>query len=123
MTAATGDGDVVFCEEVTLSFFFFPQISNLGKISVLFWLRNSLADCLWMLTNGYKTVFFFPFEFADSQNRLQIWNLKFWGFILMTEMESPLEDYADGLGFHINGYFIWRFLYRRVRDALSTIDS
>ena len=37
----------------------------------------------------------------------------------MTEMESPLEDYADGLGFHFDGYFIWRLLYRRVGDALS----
>ena len=45
-------------------------------------------------------------EFIDSQNRLQIWNLKVWGSILMTEMESPLEDYADGLGFHFDGYFI-----------------
>ena len=37
----------------------------------------------------------------------------------MTEMESPLENYADGLGFHFDGYFIWRLLYRRVEDALS----
>ena len=36
----------------------------------------------------------------------------------MTEMESPLEDYADGLGFHFDGYFIWRLLYLRVGDAL-----
>ena len=36
----------------------------------------------------------------------------------MTEMESPLEDYTDGLGFHFDGYFIWRLLYRRVGDAL-----
>ena len=36
----------------------------------------------------------------------------------MTEMESPLEDYADGLRFHFDGYFIWRLLYRRVGDAL-----
>ena len=63
--------------------------------------------------------FFFPSEFADSQNRLQIWNLKFWGSILTTEMESPLEDYADGLGFHFDGYFIWHLLRRRVGDAQS----
>ena len=36
----------------------------------------------------------------------------------MTEMESPLEDYADGLRFNFDGYFIWRLLYRRVGDAL-----
>ena len=40
----------------------------------------------------------------------------------MTEMESPLEDYADGLGFHFDGYFIWRLLYRRVGDALKLIE-
>ena len=37
----------------------------------------------------------------------------------MTEMESSLEDYADGLGFHFDSYFIWRLLYRWVGDALS----
>ena len=37
----------------------------------------------------------------------------------MTEMESPLEDYADGLGFHFDSYFIWRLFYRRIGDALS----
>ena len=37
----------------------------------------------------------------------------------MTEMESPLEDYAGGLGFHFNGYFIWRLFWRPVGDALS----
>ena len=37
----------------------------------------------------------------------------------MTEMESPLEDYADRLGFHFDSYFIWRLLYRRVGDALT----
>ena len=37
----------------------------------------------------------------------------------MTEMESPLEDYAEGLGFHFDSYFIWRLLYRRIGDALS----
>ena len=36
----------------------------------------------------------------------------------MTKMESPLEDYADGLGFHFDSYFIWRLLYQRVGDAL-----
>ena len=36
----------------------------------------------------------------------------------MTEMESPLKDYADGLGFHFDGYFIWRLLCRRIEDAL-----
>ena len=38
----------------------------------------------------------------------------------MTEMESPLEDYAYGLGFHFDSYFIWRLLYRRIGDALTT---
>ena len=37
----------------------------------------------------------------------------------MTEMESPLEDYADGLGFHFDSYFIWQLLYRRIGDALT----
>ena len=41
----------------------------------------------------------------------------------MTEMESPLEDYADGLRFHFNGYFIWRLLCRRVGDALKVDDG
>ena len=65
-------------------------------------------------------LFFFPSEFGDTQHRLQIWNLKFRGSILMTEMESPLEVYADWLGFHFNGYCIWRLFCRRVGDALTT---
>ena len=66
--------------------------------------------------------FFFPSEFGDTQHRLQIWNFKFWGSILMTEMESPLEDYADWLGFHFEGYCIWRLLCRRVGDALNGLE-
>ena len=41
----------------------------------------------------------------------------------MIEMESPLEHYADGLGFHFGGYLIWRFLWRRVGDALSLLKQ
>ena len=41
----------------------------------------------------------------------------------MTEMESPLEDYADGLGFHFDSYFIWRLLYKRIGDALSNENT
>ena len=65
-------------------------------------------------------LFFFPPNYENSRQRLQIWNLKFWGSILMTEMESPLENYADGLRFHFDGYEICRLLYRRVGDALSS---
>ena len=64
-------------------------------------------------------LFFFPPNYANFRHRLQIWNLKFWGSILMTEMESPLENYADELRFHFDGYEICRLLYRRVGDALS----
>ena len=66
-------------------------------------------------------LFFFPPNYANSRHRLQIWNLKFWGSILMTEMESPLENYADGLRFHFDGYEICRLLYRWVGDALTFI--
>ena len=41
----------------------------------------------------------------------------------MTEMESPLENYADGLRFHFDGYEICRLLYRRIGDALRVAEK
>ena len=70
---------------VIYKIFLYPL--GVKKISVLF------GSPVPMAINSF---FFFPPNFADSHNRLQIWNLKFWGSIFMTEMESPLEDYATG---------------------------